>query len=61
MDIDRETIRERKDVCAGCGSPLRKVGSLEGDRRGDVFECSKHGCGYTEHRLYGDRYYETRK
>lgn len=57
-DIDREAIRERKDICAGCGSPLREVGPLEGDRRGDAFECTDERCGYREHRLYGDRYYE---
>lgn len=57
-DVDRERIRERKDVCGGCGSPLRKVGPIEDARRDDAFECTNEGCGYREHRLYGDRYYE---
>lgn len=53
---DREAIRERKDVCGGCGAPLRKVGEID-DRRGDEYECSRETCGYVEWRLYGDHYY----
>lgn len=56
-DIDREEIRERKDVCGGCGAPLRKVGEIN-DRRGDEYECSRSRCGYVEWRMYGDTYYE---
>lgn len=40
-DIDRDAIRKQKAICGGCGSPLREVGPLEGDRRGEAFECSK--------------------
>lgn len=57
-EIDHEAIRERKGICSGCGSPLREVGPIEGDQRGDVFECTKEGYGHVEHRMYGDRYYE---
>jgi hypothetical protein len=58
-DVGRETIRERKDVCGGCGAELRKVGEIQaGDRRGDEYECSRETCGYVEWRMYGDTYYE---
>lgn len=54
---DREAIRERKDVCGGCGAPLRKVGEID-EKRGDEYECSREPCGYIEWRMYGDTYYE---
>ena len=56
-DVDRESIRERKDVCGGCGAPLRRVGEIK-ERRGDEFACSRDECGYVEWRMYGDTYYE---
>lgn len=54
---DREAIRERKDVCGGCGAPLRKGGGID-EKRGDEYECSRESCGYVEWRMYGDTYYE---
>lgn len=54
---DRGAIRERKDVCGGCGAPLRKVGEID-EKRGDEYECSRESCGYVEWRMYGDTYYE---
>lgn len=57
-DVDHEENRERKDICGGCGAALRKVGEIEGEHRGDEFECSRDTCGYTEWRMYGDTYYE---
>lgn len=60
-EADHEEIRERKGICGGCGSPLREVGPIEGDRQDDAFECTKKGCGYVEHRLYGDGYYEIKE
>lgn len=55
---DREAIAEAKNVCAGCGADLTKVGPIEGERRGDEFECTREQCGYVEWRMYGDNYYE---
>lgn len=60
-DVDHNTIRNKKDICGGCGAPLRKVGEIDGDRRGDEFECTRETCGYVEWRMYGDGYYEVRK
>lgn len=56
--VDRKEIRERKGVCGGCGSPLRSLGEIEGDERGEELECTSEHCGYVEWRLYGDGYYE---
>lgn len=61
-DVNHEEIRERKDLCCGCGAPLRKVGEIRAaDRRGDEFECSRERCGYVEWRMYGDAYYASRE
>ena len=58
-DVDRESIRDSKGVCGGCGAPLRSVGDIpEEGRRGEGFECTRGTCGDAEWRLYGDRYYE---
>lgn len=53
---DREKIEEAKNACAGCGAELVKVGPIEGEKRGEAFECSRESCGYREHRLYGESY-----
>lgn len=57
VDGDRKAIQAAKNICGGCGAPLRRVGEIE-ERRGDEYECSRDSCGYVEWRMYGDTYYE---
>jgi hypothetical protein len=60
-EVDHGAIRDTKNVCGGCGAPLRKVGEIDGDRRGEEFECTREACGYVERRMYGEEYYDPRQ
>lgn len=58
-DVNHEEIRDQKDLCGGCGAPLRKTGAIEAEgHRGDAFECTRETCGYVEWRMYGEGYYD---